>query len=357
MKYRECMKKVSPYIPGKTEEEIKNEYNLETVIKIASNENPYGPSPKVKEALSDITCNIYPDNYMTKLRDKLAQKLSVDKDNLVFGNGSVEIIQMISRAFLDKDDNMITQLPSFSSYFSEANIQDAQIRTIKYNKEYSFDLKEMLYLIDERTKVIYITSPNNPLGTVLSKDEMCSFLELVPKSILVVIDEAYYEFTRAENYASGLELFRDFDNVCVLRTFSKAYGLAGIRIGYGIAKPEVIQNLEKVRAAFNASVVGQKGALAALDDVEYMENSVRLTHETIDYMYETLDKLNIEYIKTHGNFIMINVNENSKRVTAELLKRGIIIRDGFPLMENWIRVSIGTMEQMQQFIKILCEVM
>ena len=356
MKYRECLVNVAPYVPGKSEEEIKKEFGLEKVVKIASNENPYGPTQNIKEYLNGVNFSIYPDNYMTILRAKLSEKLNVSESKLLFGNGSVEIIQMVSRAFLDNGDNIVTQLPSFSSYFSEAKIQDAEIRTIKYNDKYSFNLEEMLNLIDEKTKIIYITNPNNPLGTVITKDEIYNFASKVPSNILVVIDEAYFEFVRDEEYISGIELMNEFKNVCVLRTFSKAYALAALRIGYIVANEEIITNLEKVRVPFNASTIAQKCACIALDDEKYMKDSVELIHKTIDYIYERLDKMNIEYIRTQANFIMIKVNGPSKDVVFKLMKNGFIVRDGFPLMEQWIRVSIGTLQDMEEFLKVLGEV-
>lgn len=356
MKYRECLVNVAPYVPGKNEEEIKKEFGLEKVVKIASNENPYGPTPNIKEYLNGVNFSIYPDNYMSELRSKLSNRLNVNEEKLLFGNGSVEIIQMISRAFLNNGDNIVTQLPSFSSYFSEAKIQDAEIRTIKYNDKYSFNLDEMLKLIDAKTKIVYITNPNNPLGTIVTKEELYNFVSKVPSNILVVIDEAYFEFVRDEKYASGIELMDEFKNVCILRTFSKAYALAALRIGYIVASEEIITNLEKVRVPFNASTIAQKCACIALDDEKYMKDSIRLIHKTIDYIYERLDKLNIEYIKTQANFIMINVKQPSKDVVFKLMKNGFIVRDGFPLMENWIRVSIGTLQDMEEFLKVLSEV-
>lgn len=356
MKYRECLVNVAPYVPGKSEEEIKKEFGLEKVVKIASNENPYGPTPKIKDYLNGVDFSIYPDNYMSNLREKLSKKLKVSESKLLFGNGSVEIIQMISRAFLNKGDNIVTQLPSFSSYFSEAKIQDAEIRTIKYNEKYSFNLDEMLNLIDERTKIIYITNPNNPLGTILTKEEIYDFVAKVPNNILVVIDEAYFEFVRDENYSSGIELIEEFKNVCVLRTFSKAYALAALRIGYIVADEEIITNLEKVRVPFNASTIAQKCASIALNDEKYMKDSINLIHKTIDYIYERLDKLNVKYIKTQANFIMINVKGSSKEIVLKLIENGFIVRDGFPLMDEWIRVSIGTLQDMEEFLKVLSEV-
>ena len=356
MKYRKCLNKVSPYIPGKSEEEIKRIYNLDKVVKIASNENPYGPTPKIKEIYNNLRYEIYPDNYVTELRKNLAKELNVKDNFLLFGNGSVEIIQMISRVLLDKGDNIVTELPSFSSYFSEANIQDAKIKTIKYNEDYNFNLDEMLSLLDEKTKIIYITNPNNPLGTIIDSRKMEDFIKKISNDILVVIDEAYFEFVRDTSYKSSIDLVKKYDNVCVLRTFSKAYGLAALRIGYIVANPLFINELEKVRVPFNVSRISQQCANIALKDKDFMEKSVEKIHSTIDYMYQELDKLKIEYIKTQANFIMMNLRRNSKQCEEEFIKRGYIVRGGFPLMDTWIRVSISTLDDMQGFIEALKEV-
>lgn len=357
MNYRESISEVKPYLPGKSEEEIKRQYGLEKVVKIASNENPYGATPKVKEYLSNLDINIYPDNYVTSLREKLATFLNIKEDMLLFGNGSVEIIQMLSRILLDEKDNIITQIPSFSSYFSEAMIQGASVKTIKYNSNFSFDLDNMLNLIDKETKMIYITNPNNPLGTCINYIDMKNFISKVPDNILIVVDEAYMEFVRDENVKSCIPLVNDNKNLCVLRTFSKAYGLAALRIGYIVANNEIIENLEKVRVPFNVSTIAQNSAIIALEEQEYMKNNVIKNHKVIDYLYEKLDELNIEYIKTQANFICINVRKNWSEVAQKLLEKGYIVRGGFPLLDTYLRVSVGTMEQMVDFVKILSEVL
>jgi histidinol-phosphate aminotransferase len=263
---------------------------------------------------------------------------------------------MLSRILLQEGANIITELPSFSSYFSEANIQDANIKTIAFNDNYSFDLKEMLKLIDENTKMIYITNPNNPLGSIVKKDEIISFVKNVPENILIVFDEAYGEFVRDEDYISAVSLVKEYKNVCVLKTFSKAYGLAALRIGYILADEEVINELEKVRVPFNVSTISQMCASIALDDESHIKYVTDSVHSTIDYMYKELNNMKLQFIKTEANFIMLNVGKNSKEVVYELLKKGYIVRDGFPLMDTWIRVSIGKREDMENFCKILKEV-
>lgn len=357
MEYRKSLENVKPYVPGLTEEEIKEKYKLDRVIKIASNENPYGPSGKVKEALSSFDFNIYPDNNMTQIRKAVAREYGIDESMLAFGNGSVEIIQMLSRILLDEEDNIVTELPSFSSYFSEAMIQGATIKTIVPNSEYSFNLSEMLEQIDSNTKMIYITNPNNPLGTIVTKGDLINFISNVPSEILVVLDEAYAEFVADEEYSSMIKYVREYPNLCVLRTFSKAYGLANLRIGYIVANNGLITEIEKVRVPFNVSTLAQNAAIVALEDKEYLEKVKENNRIVIEYVYSALNEMGIEYIKTQANFIMINLQRPAKDVCNAMLERGVIIRAGFPLMDNWARVSIGTMEEMRIFIDTLKEVL
>lgn len=350
MEYRKILENLSPYKPGKNLDEIKKEYGLENVIKLASNENPYGTSPKVLKKLSNLDIlETYPDNYCTELRKKLAKKYKISENHFIFGNGSVEIIQMISRILLDNTSEVITCIPSFSSYWSEAILQDSQMIEVPLN-EYKFDLNAIISKINDKTKLIYITNPNNPTGTIVSHNELENFLNKVSKNILVVLDEAYYEFVTNKEYPDSISLLKKFNNICILRTFSKAYGLAGLRIGYGITSPETTLELEKARVPFNASFISQQAAITALDDVQFVNNCVKRNMEVLEYLYSELDKLGIFYIKSEANFIMIDTKIDSKIAFEKLLKQGFIIRPGFPKMESFIRVTIGTMEQMKNFV-------
>lgn len=357
MEYRESIKDVKPYVPGLTEEEIKIKYNLDKVVKIASNENPYGPTNKIKEAFMNMDINIYPDNNSTKIRKALASKYGILENTIAFGNGSVEIIQMLSRILLEEGDNIVTEIPSFSSYFSEAMIQGAEIKTIVPNAEYSFNLAEMLDFVDSNTKMIYITNPNNPLGTIVTKAELLNFISNVPSNILVVLDEAYAEFVEEEEFSSMIKYVKDYPNLCVLRTFSKAYGLANLRIGYIVANSDVIIQIEKVRVPFNVSTIAQDAAVIALEDEKHLEYVKDSNREVITNLYSKLDKLGLEYIRTQANFVMINFNRDAKEVCGKLLEKGVIIRGGFPLMDTWARVSVGTQEEMDFFINCLEEVL
>lgn len=358
MNYKENLKNLSPYKPGKSIENIKKEYNIDNVIKLASNENPYGTSPKALKVFDNPTSlELYPDNYCTLLRDELSKKLNINKENLIFGNGSVEIIQMLCRTFLSRNDEVITCTPSFSSYWSETILQEAKIIEVPL-KDYVFDLKGILEKITNKTRIIFITNPNNPTGTIVNKLSLTDFLNKVPKDILVILDEAYYEFVKnKDEYPESVEFLKNFSNICILRTFSKAYGLASIRIGYGITTPEIINELEKSRVPFNINTVAQKAATNALLDTDFINYSYTKNKEVLEYLYKELDKLNIFYIKSEANFIMIDTKQNSNEAFEKLLHYGFIVRPGFPNMDTFIRVSIGTFEQMKLFIDALKEIL
>ena len=353
MKYRNILKNLSPYKPGKSNEEIKNMYGLEEIVKLSSNENPYGESKKVIEEIKKMEyTEIYPDNYCTDLRNKLSAKFNVPAEKFIFGNGSVEIIQMISRVFLDKDDEVITCVPSFQSYYSETTLQDAKLIEIPL-KNNTFDLNGILEKINEKTKIIYITNPNNPTGTIITENEQREFLKKVPKDILVVLDEAYAEFVTDNNYPKSENLLTEYDNICILRTFSKAYGLAGLRVGYGMASEKTIQELDKARVPFNIATIAQKAAIVALEDETFVEYCKEKNKETLEYLYKELEEMKMNYIKSEANFIMIDSRMDGNVAFEKLLKQGFIVRPGFPNMETYIRVSIGSLEQMKKFIEAL----
>ena len=345
--FRKNLSKLRPYKPGKSEEEIKKEYGITEIIKLGSNENPYGCSEKVKDILrEEINTNIYPDNYVYYLRKKLSEKYKIGEENFIFGNGSVEILQMICRIMLDADDEVLTCKPTFQSYKSECIIQNAKIVEVPL-KKHKFDLQGILEKITEKTKIIFICNPNNPTGTIITEEEQKEFLSKVPKNILVLLDEAYYEYVTSEEYPKSINMLKEYENICILRTFSKAYGLAGLRIGYGIASKKIIEELEKVRVPFNISEITQKSAYVALEDEEFIKKCNEKNNEVKEYIYENLEKNNIEYIKTQANFIMINVQNDGVKIANKLLEKGIIVRPGFEDMGNFIRVTIGTKEEMQ----------
>ncbi len=347
---------IAPYVPGKPIDEVKREYGLEKVIKLASNENPLGPSPKaveaVKESLSKL--NLYPDGYCFDLRKKLAEKFKADFNNFIFGDGTDEILEMLFLAYADKDDEVIFAHPSFVEYMRYSEMMGAKPIVVEVDNEYKHDLDKIKSKITEKTKMIMICNPNNPTGTIVTKKEVEKFIKEVPDNILIVFDEAYFEFAMDyDEYPDSYEYQKQgYKNVISLRTFSKAYGLAGLRVGYAIADKEVIDMLEKVRLPFNVASTAQIGATAAIDDEEHLRNSIKVNEEGKKYICKELKRMGIAYAETYANFIYIDVKRNGKELFLELLKKGVIIR---AMPGNFIRVTIGTMEENIEFINKLEE--
>ena len=354
MNYKKSLEKIEPYKPGLSEDEIKSKYGLTKVVKLASNENPYGPAKEIKDMFLNISkIERYPDNYCKELRNKLSKKLNVLEDNLIFGNGSVEIIQMIARILIDHDDEVITCSPTFQSYYLETIIEQGRVIDIPLTDTYKFDLNGIVNKITNKTKIIYIANPNNPTGTIITSNELKEFMKKIPKDILVVLDEAYAEYVCDTNYPNSIELLNDYSNIIILKTFSKAYGLAALRIGYGISSKEVIKELEKVRLPFNISLISQKAACIALDNNNHLNECIKNNRKVLELVYEKLNNYNIDYIKSETNFIMIDTKKDCKLVSEKLLEKGFIVRPGFPNMNTFIRVTIGTEVEMNEFVECL----
>lgn len=356
MNVRDTVKDSKPYIPGKNIDDVKKEYNLSNVIKLASNENPLGCSSLVKqtilENLSNI--NIYPDGNASKLRKKLVKKLNIKDNQLIFGAGSDEIITMISQTFINSDDEAIICTPTFPRYASAVKLMGGKMIEVPLNEYYTYDLDGIFKKITSKTKIIFIANPNNPTGTIITADELLKFIQQVPENILIVMDEAYSEYINDSNYPNTLSLLDTYKNIMVLRTFSKVYGLASLRIGYGIASSHIIEFLNRVRGPFNLTTMAQVAALAALDDEEFLNKAVQTNDEVKQYTYKKCNEMNINYIPTYGNFIMIDVKTDTLNVFKHLQSKGIIVRPGcFLGMEGWLRVTLGTKEQMQQFFTTL----
>jgi len=358
--WREILDQITPYKPGKPIEEVKRELGLDKVIKLASNENPMCPSPKVIEAIASTAKNVnrYPDGGCFYLRQALSRKLSVPEDNIVFGNGSDEIILLSLRAFVDPGDEVVVASPTFLIYHIAAMIKGAKVRTVPL-KGYKYDLKGMLGAVNDRTTVVFIANPDNPTGSYVTADELNEFIEKIPRNVLVFIDEAYYEFAKGGDYPETLAFTeREDRNVVVARTFSKAYSLAGLRIGYGIARKDIAGVLNKVREPFNVNSIAQTAAMAALEDDEYMEKAVTLVREEKKRFYETFDSLDVAYVPSRTNFILVDTKRDSAKVFDYLLQRGVIVRE----MSAWkldghIRVNIGLREENDVFLRIFREAM
>jgi histidinol-phosphate aminotransferase len=339
------------YEPGKPIEDVARELGLKPheIIKLASNENPLGPSPKALAAMREMLerAHFYPDGGGYYLREAIAEKMELKRENVILGAGSNEIIEFIGKAFLDPGDDVITARHAFVVYKLMATLFGARIIEVP-DPDFRHDLDGMLAAITPRTKEIFIANPNNPTGTLVSQEEIDRFMERVPERIVVVFDEAYYEFL--PDPPDTLKYVREGRNVVVLRTFSKIQGLANLRIGYGLAKAELIDVLQKTRQPFNANGIAQAGALAGLLDEEHQRKTRELTWEGRDFLQREFAAFGLEFVPSHANFVLVKVGDG-KAVFQALMKRGIIIRDMNPYgLPEWIRVSIGTQEQNRRFL-------
>lgn len=358
--WKEILEQVTPYKPGKPIDEVKRELGLKNVIKLASNENPIRPSARVIKALAEGAKNVnrYPDGGCFYLRKALSEKLSVSGDNIVFGNGSDEIILLALHAFVDPGDEVIVADPTFLIYNIASMIKGADIKTIPL-KNFKYDLEGMLGAVTDRTKVIFIANPDNPTGSYVTDGELKEFIEKVPEDVLIFMDEAYYEFAAGGDYPKTLPLIeREDRNVVIARTFSKAYGLAGLRIGYGIARKEIAQVLNKVREPFNVNSLAQAAALAVLEDDEYLNASVSLVKEEKERFYKVFEKLGAGYIPSRTNFVLVNTRSDSLKIADYLMKKGIIVREMTAWkLKGFIRVNIGLREENNAFFEAFTEIM
>ncbi|SFK91518.1 histidinol-phosphate aminotransferase [Paenibacillus sp. 1_12] len=343
------------YKPGKPMDEVKRELGLTEVIKLASNENPFGCSPKAKEAIiANIDqSSIYPDGGAVELTAAVAKHFNVGTDQVIFGAGSDEIILMLARAYLVPGDENIMATPTFPQYKHNAEIEGAVSIEVPL-KEGTHDLQGMLDQINERTKIIWLCNPNNPTGTMNSHQEVVDFLNAVPAHVLVVLDEAYAEYNVSGEYPDSIALVNQFKNAIVLRTFSKIYGLASLRIGYGIGHPEVIRSINQVREPFNTTGFAQKAALAALQDEAFINDCREANARGIVYLSEQFKALKLPFYPAHGNFMMVDVQRSGAQVFDSLLRKGIIIRhDPTWKLPTMIRVTVGSQEQNEKFIGAL----
>ncbi|MFD1955720.1 histidinol-phosphate transaminase [Paenibacillus thailandensis] len=346
------------YQPGKPIEEVQKELGLTEVIKLASNENPFGCSERAKAAIMEQLgqSNIYPDGASAELAEELASRLGVQRNQLVFGTGSSDIILMICRAFLAAGDETVMADETFSQYKHNAEIENARIIEVPLS-DGKHDLDGMLAQITDRTKIVWICNPNNPTGTIVSREELAAFLDRVPAHVLVVLDEAYFEFAVDPDYPNGIELLEQYGNLVVLRTFSKAYGLAAFRIGYGVGRPEVIRYINQVREPFNTSRAAQAAAKAALQDPAFVDYCRSENRKGVEYLYEQFERLCLAYFPTQSNFVLVDAGLSSLSVFDALLRKGVIVRAGWRHYPTYIRVSVGTDEQNRKFVAALEDVL
>ncbi|WP_429840762.1 histidinol-phosphate transaminase [Brevibacillus sp. FIR094] len=357
---RKTLEKIQSYQPGMPIWEIKKMYGLSHIIKLASNENPLGPSPKIIRAILGAIPELhrYPDAHTTTLKEHLADHLELSTEHLIVTNGGDELIKLISETYLETEDEIVVPSPTFSEYEFGAHLMGAAIKTVPLEADYAFNVSAILAAITDRTKLIYLCSPNNPTGTYLTRQDLTALLDKLPDGILVVLDAAYSHYATADDYTSGIEFVRQGYPVLVLQTFSKIYALAGIRVGFGVAHPSVIQKILKVKEPFNVNSLAQTAAITALGDVEHFEKSLMENTKGRKQLYDAFDEMNIPYTVSMSNFIFAKLGPNAGRIYQELLERGIILRygDTWGLPEH-IRISVGTLEENQILIQNLRELL
>jgi histidinol-phosphate aminotransferase len=346
---------IKPYAPGKPLEELEREYGIADSIKLASNENPLGPSPMAVKAIKNAIgkLNRYPDGSGYNLIQKISEHLGVSPKNIVLGNGSDDIIGMLTCGFLEPGDEAILPNPSFLMY--EIMILSAgAIPVIVPLKQLSIDLQAINKSITSKTRMVFLCNPNNPTGTVVFKEDFENFLKKIPPDVIVVVDEAYIEFVRDQACARSIEYLDNDRPLVTLRTFSKVYGLAGLRIGYGVMPDEIANLLNRIRLPFNTNSLAQAAACAALEDTVFFEKVITLIHQGLDFLYDSLDRLGVKYFPTQTNFILIDVCKDADAIYEKMLKQGVIVRSmrsyGYP---HYIRINAGLHEENVRFIKAL----
>lgn len=349
------IRRLKPYVPGKPIDEVRREYGLSDIVKLASNENPLGPSPRALEAIRAALPELdrYPDGSAHHLVRALARHWEVDPASIAVGNGSDEIIHFLGLAYLRPGDQVLTGHPTFVRYESAAVLNEAEYVAVPL-RDYRFDLAAMAERLTERTRLVFIANPNNPTGTIVTRAELDRFLDRCPEETIVVLDEAYYEYVESPDYPASLDYVRTGRNVVVLRTFSKIYALAGLRVGYGIARPEIVAALEQVREPFNVNSLAQVAATASLDDPDQVARSRRVNAEGRELFYREFRRLGLPFVETQANFVLVDVRRDGRSVYEGLLRRGVIVRTchlfGLP---NHLRVTIGTREENERFLREL----
>lgn len=347
------------YQPGKPIEETARELGLDPhdIVKLASNENPLGPSPKAVEAVARAAAgvNIYPDGAAFRLRSAIAEFCGVEFDQTVVGTGSSEVIELMCHALLNPQAEVVAARHAFSMYPVMSQLFGSTYVEVPNKPDWTHDLNGFLDAVTDRTRIIFITNPTNPVGTVVTQQEIDEFMDKVPEHVLVCFDEAYREFS--DNPPDTLKFVREGRNVIVLRTFSKAYGLAGLRVGYGVAPEHVTGMLHKARAPFNLHVLAQEAALAALADAEHVRRTVENNAAGMRFYEDAFREMGLEWIPSQGNFILVKVG-HGRKVFDDMLARGVIVRaqDGYGLPE-WIRISIGTPAENARCLEVLREVL
>lgn len=356
-KVPDYIRRIVPYVPGKPIDEVEREYGIQGSAKLASNENPLGPSPKavaaVRERLEEL--HLYPDGGCFHLRHALAARLDIEPERMIFGNGSNELIEMAVRTFLRPGDEALLSQGTFVAYGLALGAMGAAMRTVPL-KDYGFDLEGMARALTPKTRCVFLANPNNPTGTIYRRPEWEDFLERVGPDVLVIADEAYFEYATDPDYPDSLDDHRKDRTVLTIRTFSKVYGLAGLRIGYGIAHPEIVAMMNQVREPFNVNAAAQWAATAAVGDTEHLRRSVEVNRQGLEFLTEGLTAMGVQWVPSQANFILVRTGRVG-RVFEELLRRGVIVRPVGPEFPEHVRVTVGTSDENRKFLDGLSQIL
>jgi histidinol-phosphate aminotransferase len=350
----EYIRSLIPYEPGKPIEEVEREFGISGSVKLASNENPLGPSPRalavLRERLPEL--HLYPDGDCFYLKRALARKLGVEPDRLIFGNGSNEIIELAARTFMRPGDEAVMAEQAFLVYELIVQAVGGRRKTVPL-KNFTHDLAAIADAITPQTRLVFLANPNNPTGTIYHRRDWEAFLERISPDVLVIVDEAYFEYVEAVDYPNSLDYHARHPAILTLRTFSKLYGLAGLRIGYGIGAKDVIALMQRVRQPFNVNAPAQWAALAALDDTEHVQRSLRINRQGVKYLEAEFTRLGLSYVPSQANFILVRVG-NGPEVFQRLLQQGVIVRPmvGYKFPEH-VRITVGTMAENRRLIGAL----
>ena len=350
----EYIRSLIPYEPGKPIEEVEREYGVSDSVKLASNENPLGPSPKALAAIRDkmAQLHLYPDGDCFYLKQGLSKKLGVTPESLIFGNGSNEIIELAVRTFMCAGDEAVMARQAFVVYNLVVQATGGKAKAVAL-RDYTHDLAAIGAAITPQTKLVLLANPNNPTGTIYRREEWERFLDKISRDVLLLVDEAYFEYVEDAGYPNSLEYHAADRAILTLRTFSKLYGLAGLRIGYGVGAKELIAMMQRVRQPFNVNAPAQWAALAALDDAEHVRRSLAVNRQGIDYLQKEFTRLGLEFVPTCANFILVRVGKGQE-VFNRLLSQGVIVRPmaGYQFPEH-VRVTVGTVAENEKFIAAL----
>lgn len=353
---KDLLQHIPAYTPAKSMEQIRRELGLETVDRLAANENPFGASPLAAEAVKALPADVlaqYPDGSSQQLREKLADRLQVRPSQIVFGSGSFELLTLAAQAYLNPGEESLIPVPSFNWYKGATLLAGGIVKEVPLTR-HTLDLEQFRKRVTASTRIIWLCNPNNPTGTIFTAEALHRFLERVPPHVLVILDEAYYEYVEDGEYPDSVRLLKEYSNVLILRTFSKIFGLAGLRIGYGIAGEEVIEGIQQVKLPISLPATSQAAATASLNDQEFIAKCLHFNREGRETLIRAFDQWELPHIPSHTNFIMVNVRQDSGPIVGKLLQQGISVRGGAEFgMPNWLRITIGTPEQIQRLIAAL----